>query len=164
MATEEALLLNVKRGIPGAFLWRARTDADGHQQEELLSEHSLFQVANLSLCVKLPAQPPQFLCHSELTGPGQAYLLLYHSKSGEPPVQFSFDGCGLRCSEEDVEYAVISILLAGAETMGLSSLVWTENGQTQGAFLGSSQQRVIRYLNGACHILANRGRGTTHAE
>lgn len=165
MNNREDFIHRVKTGQPGAYLWRTRANADGTHEEELLSENSVFRVVDCDLYLKPVSQPAQYLSHSELEDMAAAHLLVCQSKAIEPTVQFVFEGGGLDYSNENVEYASISIVIEGPQDkLGtvLSFMLWQEDGKMNGSFLGGSQQRLIRHLHAAQRLLEIQG-GETHA-
>lgn len=44
-----SILQRIQRDIPGAFLWRARSEDDGSCTEEFISEGSSYQVMDVGL-------------------------------------------------------------------------------------------------------------------
>lgn len=165
MSKSEELLLKVQRGLHGAYLWRTRANANGTHEEELLSENSVFRVVDCSLYLKQASQPVQYFSHRKLEGMAAAYLLVYHGKTIEPAVQFAFEGGGLDCSSEDVEFASINIVVEGPQEhpgIVLSFVLWQEDGKMNGSFLGGTQPRLIRHLHAVQQLLDIQG-GETDA-
>ena len=157
----------VQRGIPGAFLWRARASADGSYQEELLSENSAYLVVDGSIYIKPRSQAPYHLSHDDIIKNGQMFLLVSRSKKEDPPIRFVFEHEGRSFCHDEVEAAAIHLLIwdkqKRIDPTALLFLIWLEGNNTQGAFLGGSQKRLIDYAKGVPHLLGIHGGELHHA-
>lgn len=151
----------IQRGLPGAFLWRAKAVDRGYQ-EELLSENSVFHVAGGSIYVKPASGPARYLSHEDIIGSELMYLLISRDKNAVPSIHFVLE-CGDLClCHEEVEAAAIHIVAADekdrVKPMVLSFLLWMEeDGQMRGSFLGGSQRRLLDHTWGLQRLLAQGG-------
>lgn len=158
ITTERAIFDQVRRCVPGAFLWRTKTDSAGEPREELLSEGGTRSVLDACFCLKQAGQPPRLFTHEDLTGQGEAYLLISKAKQG---IRFAFQHRSLVCTGEDVEFAAFTFRAYddGANQIALSFFLWDEQEQTQFAFEGWDQQRLIDHVRGIQQLMLCLGGG-----